>query len=211
MQGIHKVHAAAVPFVSMFYGTASTYLWEDDEGTTHKIVQGEGGEQGDAMMPLLFSLGQHPALEAVQAQLFPGEFLFAYLDDIYVVCAPERTGTLYTLLQDALWRVAGIRIHQGKTKIWNRLGVKPEICDALERMARIEDPTACVWRGSGAHRASGHQGVGHTSWPQGTLSGTIWRGHQVITNSCWTGFPCWRICSPLGCSWCIVPLPVPIT
>ena len=65
MQGIHRVHEAAVLFVSMFYGTASTYLWEDDEGTTHKIVQGEGGEQGDAMMPLLFSLCQHPALEAV--------------------------------------------------------------------------------------------------------------------------------------------------
>ena len=51
MQGIQKVHGAAVPFVSMFYGTASTYLWEDDEGTTHKIVQIEGGEQGDTMMP----------------------------------------------------------------------------------------------------------------------------------------------------------------
>ena len=75
MQGIHKVHAAAVPFVAMFYGTASTYLWEDDEGTTHKIVQGEGGEQGDAMMPLLFSLGQHPALEAVQAPVDPRRVL----------------------------------------------------------------------------------------------------------------------------------------
>ena len=32
MQGIHKVHAAAVPFVAMFYGTTSTYLLEDDEG-----------------------------------------------------------------------------------------------------------------------------------------------------------------------------------
>ena len=39
MKGIQKVHGAAVPFVSMFYVTASTYLWEDDEGTTHKIVQ----------------------------------------------------------------------------------------------------------------------------------------------------------------------------
>ena len=69
MQGIHKVHAAAVPFVAMFYGTASTYLWENDEGTIYNIVQGERGEQGDAMMPLLFSLGQHPALEAVHAHV----------------------------------------------------------------------------------------------------------------------------------------------
>ena len=37
----------------------SEYLWEDDSGVTHSIPQGEGGEQGDAMMPLLFCLGQH--------------------------------------------------------------------------------------------------------------------------------------------------------
>ena len=132
MQGIQKVHGAAVPFVSMFHRTASTYLWEDDEGTTHKIVQGEGGEQGDAMMPLLFSLGQHPALEEVQAQLIPGEFLFAYLDDIIVISTPEHVA-------------AGIRIHQSKTKIWNRAGEKPAVCDVLEHMARIADPTACVY------------------------------------------------------------------
>ena len=46
MQGIHKVHAAVVLFVSMFCGSASTCLWEDDEGTTHKIMQGEGENRG---------------------------------------------------------------------------------------------------------------------------------------------------------------------
>ena len=58
----------AVPFVRMFYGQASVYLWEDDEGTVHDIHEGEGGEQGDALMPLLFSLGQHPALQARQSR-----------------------------------------------------------------------------------------------------------------------------------------------
>ena len=53
------------------------YLWEDNEGIVHDIHQGEGGEQGDASMPLLFSLEQHPALQAVQAQLLPGESVFA--------------------------------------------------------------------------------------------------------------------------------------
>ena len=42
-------------FVSMFYGAPSQYLWEDSAGRVHTIKQGEGGEQGDAMMPLLFS------------------------------------------------------------------------------------------------------------------------------------------------------------
>ena len=98
MQGLHDVDHTAVPFVSMFYGTLSRYLSEDDAGTTHTIVQGEGGEQGDAMMPLLFALGQHPALEAVQHQLVDGEFIFAFMDDIYFVTVPERTGIVYKML-----------------------------------------------------------------------------------------------------------------
>ena len=32
----------------------------------HNISQGAGGEQGDPMMPLLFSLGQYAAFMAVQ-------------------------------------------------------------------------------------------------------------------------------------------------
>ena len=150
MQGLHDVDHTAVPFVSMFYGTPSRYLWEDDAGTTHTIVQGEGGEQGDAMMPLLFALGQHPALEAVQRHLADGEFIFAYLDDIYFVTVPERTGIVYSFLQNALRNMAGIRIHQGKTKVWNNAREQPAACEVLDRMARAADPsvTTSVWRGS---------------------------------------------------------------
>ena len=55
LQGLTNVEGgrAALPFVSMFYGAPSQYLWEDDSGTVHTIDQGEGGEQGDALMPLL--------------------------------------------------------------------------------------------------------------------------------------------------------------
>ena len=41
----------------------------------HTIHQG-GGEQGDTMMPFLFCLGQHAALEAIQRELNPNEKLF---------------------------------------------------------------------------------------------------------------------------------------
>ena len=37
---------AVLPFVRLFYGRPSVYLWEDDLGTVHRIPQGEGGEQG---------------------------------------------------------------------------------------------------------------------------------------------------------------------
>ena len=45
------------PFIREFHGRPSSYLWEDERGVTHDIPQGEGGEQGDPLMPLLFSLG----------------------------------------------------------------------------------------------------------------------------------------------------------
>ena len=53
-----------LPFVRTFYGQRSIFLWEDEVGDVHDIPQGEGGEQGDPLMPLLFSLAQHVALVA---------------------------------------------------------------------------------------------------------------------------------------------------
>jgi hypothetical protein len=55
---LRKLHTlpranAALPFVRLFYGTASKYTWYDDDGTAHAVRQGEGGEQGDPLMPAL--------------------------------------------------------------------------------------------------------------------------------------------------------------
>ena len=129
LQGLLDVSPPAVPFVRQFYGTPSRYLWEDAEGLVHDIDQGEGGEQGDPMMPLLFSLGQHPALCAVQRQLQRDELIFAFLDDIYVKTSPARVSQMYVILQQELWRHARIRVHDGKTQVWNSSGNRPEGCD----------------------------------------------------------------------------------
>ena len=83
----------------------------------HTIEQHEGGEQGDPLMPLLFSLGIHDALEEIQQQSEPGESLFAFVDDVYVLCSPERTRVLYNLLNTTLRERAGIRLHTGKTRM----------------------------------------------------------------------------------------------
>ena len=133
-----------LPFVRMFYGSHSTYLWEDEAGVVHTVEQGEGGEQGDVLMPLLFSLGQHAALKAVQEGLQEGERLFAFLDDIYVVTSPERVGEVYALLSTHLLRCSSIRINVGKTQVWNVAGERPQACDLLERLS----PENRVWRGS---------------------------------------------------------------
>ena len=43
---------SVLPFVLQFYSEPSQYLWSDDCGVTHVVHQGEGGEQGDALMPM---------------------------------------------------------------------------------------------------------------------------------------------------------------
>ena len=105
-----------LPFVKLFFGAPSQCWWEDDEGVVHQIHQGEGGEQGDVMMPLLFSLGQHNALHAVQERLLPNERIFAFLDDVYVVCLPDRVVAIHMLLENALWVHARIRSGCGQKR-----------------------------------------------------------------------------------------------
>ena len=108
-----------------FYGSPSTYLWDDDDGVIHEIAQGEGGEQGDALMPLLFSLGLHRALCAVSDRLLPTERLLPFLDDLYVICSPERVLHVHRVLQEELCVHSRIQVHHGKTQVWNRAGVPP--------------------------------------------------------------------------------------
>ena len=99
-------------------------------------------------MPLLFCVGQHAALEEVQARLRPNERLFAYLDDVFVVSKPDRVGAIYTALQESLWGRAWIRVHGCKTHVWNQAGQKPDVCEAMQRIAEVSTPRAQVWRDS---------------------------------------------------------------
>lgn len=127
-----------LPFVRQFYGRQSNYLWYDDTGAAHDVLQGEGGEQGDPLMPALYALGQHPALVEVNAALREGELIFAFLDDIYVLSAPERVADIFHMVAAALERHAGIRVNLGKTKVWNAAGCKPP---------RMEEIGAEAWTG----------------------------------------------------------------
>ena len=114
-----------LPYARQFYGAASAYTWTDGQGASHSIVQGEGGEQGDPLMPALFSLAQHPALEEVQGQLRDGEAIFAYLDDTYIIAAPERIHELHLAYAQALWAHARIELNSRKTRVWNAAGEEP--------------------------------------------------------------------------------------
>ena len=65
-------HQPLLPFVRAAYTEPTRYKWQDDEGHRHNIEQHEGGEQGDPLMPLLFSLAIHNALAAVKEELEAG-------------------------------------------------------------------------------------------------------------------------------------------
>ena len=122
------------------YAGPSSYAWTDEASVQHTIEQHEGGEQGDPLMPLLFSLGIHDALAEVQQHLQPGECLFAYLDDVYVLSSPERIREVYNMLETTLRAQAGIQLHTGKTLTWNVAG---------ERLEDMEDWGPDVWNPQG--------------------------------------------------------------
>ncbi len=100
-------------------------MWVDDAGAPHSIIQAEGGEQGDPLMPALFALGLAPALRALQAEAVPGENIRAFLDDIYLSSSPERTAHLLQRLEVHLFEQACIRLNAAKTRVWNARGVEP--------------------------------------------------------------------------------------
>ena len=129
-------------------------------------------------MPLLFAVGQHAALEAAQGRLQQDERIFAFLDDIYTTSDPDRVGAVYAILQEELHHHCGIRIHTGKTQVWNQGGVRPPACDALESTAQREHPEARMWKGSDL--PTGQQGIkvlgtplGHPDFVSAHLDGKI--------------------------------------
>ena len=90
-----------LPFVRMFYGSPSTCLWEDELGNSQDIPQGEGGEQGDPSCHSCSHLGctgpsQQCGRDCCRARRF------AFLGDVYVICAPHRLFEVHRILEEEL-------------------------------------------------------------------------------------------------------------
>ena len=82
-----------LPFVRCFCGSPSTFLWEDEVGNPQDIPQGEGGENRETpLMPLVFALGFHRALSAVQARLSDDEKVFLCLIGRHLCHLRSREG-----------------------------------------------------------------------------------------------------------------------
>ena len=127
-----------LPFARQFYGSPSTFLWNDEMGTVNpREEQGEGGEQGDPLMPLLFALGQHSALVAVSERLQVGELLFAFHDDMKIKYSQKREVECSHILSQELWQHCRISLKWNrKTRLWNRAGYSPEIVRSWKTLLR---------------------------------------------------------------------------
>ena len=176
LQGLLRTAPHVVPFVRQFHGSLAIQLWESDDGVTHHIPQGEGGEQ---------------------CCLLSGNTL--------LVAALRRLSRVVALLRhkDPRKEETSVERHGKKKQVLNAVGIRPPVCDELDRVAQAEDPEAPISleRLRFAPSAAGHQGVGHPFW-----SGRIRRGslgqNFPITRFCWIVFPCFRTCSPRGLSHC---------
>ena len=111
------------PFISAFCGSLSAYLWDDELGAVHEVHQGEWGEQGDALKPMQFSLGQHPALVTIAAHSCR-------------VQSGSRGRSAPVDLEGALGPCSHHFALEVR-KVWNRAGEEPPDCEAL-----LGDPEA---------------------------------------------------------------------
>ena len=76
-------------------------------------------------MPALFSLGLNAPLRTFAEELQPTERVWAFLDDIYVTAEPPRVSGLHQRMGQLLQSTVGVRLHAGKTQVWNAAGAEP--------------------------------------------------------------------------------------
>ena len=133
-----------VPFVRLFYGSPTTYLWEDELDNSREAKQGEGGEQGDALMPALFALGLHPALQQADELLEEGEWLGAFLDDVYLVTTRERAKAAFDTVAAQVKAHAGVDVNFGKCAAWSAAGgeAPPGLAELGDKVWRCTQPAA---------------------------------------------------------------------
>ena len=104
------------------------------------ILKAKGGEQATLDAHAL-QFGDARSFEGGPSAFQISEAIFRFLDDVCVVCLPDRVQTVVSILATELWNHAYIQVHDGKTQVSNRAGQEP--IDLTAR-ARIQDPNAVV-------------------------------------------------------------------
>ena len=168
---------AILHFVRLSCASPSEYSWVDESGRSRTVQQAEGGEQGNTLMPFLFSVSIQDALEEVALSLHPRE----QFDDMYLVCQPNRVVTLFEIMSESLITVVG-----GTDVVWRQrmgtgLGPKRGKRRASLCWGLPSDRRSSCWKGST-------------------------RGSRQ-NDCCGMPSPRCQICNVPGKSWCKVPNP----
>ena len=173
-------------------------------GVTQHIHQGEGGEQGDLLMPLLFALGQHSALVAAAERLRDGERLMAFLDDTYIVCAPDRVGRAFSTVEQEF---AAPCPHPPASRQDTSLGIVEEFCpEERERDHQVgegcEAWCSCMeGRPRVASHRTGGEGSGSAHWHTRIRAGVSLQRRVGSRKFCSKGF---RGVNDLQAAWLIL-------
>ena len=120
-----------LPFVRVSYASPSPFL-----GGMMRVSDGQSFRQkeGNKATPSCRSCsrsGFKPLWRRSARPSSQGSSCALFLDDVYALCDPQRVKAIHDTLAKCLWRVAGIQLHRGKTKVWNKGRVPPPHVDQL--------------------------------------------------------------------------------
>ncbi len=111
-----------LPFVKLFYSEPSSYLWQDDAGDVHNILQGDGGKQGDGLVPMMYALGQHDGLDEARTLLPPSDALITYLDEIYLPTQEQHATASVDTVTTCIKTNCGVDVNLSKCVAWSHAG-----------------------------------------------------------------------------------------
>ena len=95
-------------------------------------------------MPALFALGLHPALQQADELLEEGEWLGAFLDDVYLVTTRERARAAFDTVTAQVKAHAGVDVNFGKCAAWSAAGgeAPPGLAELGDKVWRCTQPAA---------------------------------------------------------------------
>ena len=130
--------------------------------TSHK------GREGSRRSPHAALVGFARSAQCSEGQVARRRERVCFLRRRLVICAPERVWTS-TRFWKKRFAHTHIRMHHGKTQVWNRASVIPQGVETLTRVAQLTRPGAVVWRGDDGLPPS-QQGIKILGIPVGNLS-----------------------------------------
>ena len=126
-----------------------TPIWEDEVGEMQVIPQGEGGDQGDPLMSLLFSLALHPSLRSAAKLLREGKRSSRF----WMTCISFARQTGCWKCFASLRRLCGrsrISVHFGKTQLWNspelpERSIHKQSCGEAIKVCQLNNRVSPFW------------------------------------------------------------------